>query len=247
MRENPQIAIDGPAGVGKSTIGERVARRLGMLYVDTGAFYRALTLLALRAAIDPDDAEALTQLARNVAIRLTPPTVSDGRQYTVLVDGKDVTSELRTPAVEAAVSRVSRHPTVRATLIERMREMADALSVVMVGRDIGTVVLPEADLKICLMTSIETRAQRRYSDLVAQLGPEAPTFDEVRDEMARRDAKDAAQMRIASDAVVIHNDELEPEETVGRILALLEERQRVERDISDGGAQPVGKSPEVEP
>ena len=150
MREHPQIAIDGAAGTGKSTIGERVARHLGCLYVDTGAFYRALTYLALAGSIDPDDGAALATLARNSSITIAAPTVLDGRQYTVLDNGQDITRELRTPAVETNISRVSRHQEVRQALRERQREMADEQAVVMVGRDIGTVVLPNADLKIVL-------------------------------------------------------------------------------------------------
>lgn len=222
MREHRQIAIDGPAGVGKSTIGERVARRLGMVYVDTGAFYRALTLAALGAQVDPDDADALTALARRTPIALTHPTVTDGRQYTVLVNDIDVTPQLRTPAVEKNVSRVARHHAVREALIEHMRLMARSVPVVMVGRDIGSVVLPDADLKIFLMTSLDKRAQRRYNDLLLQYGPEAPTFEEVRAEMQRRDANDAAQMRSVPGAITLHNDDLEPEETVAIILGYIQ-------------------------
>ncbi len=224
MREHPQIAIDGPAGVGKSTIGERVARHLGYLYVDTGAFYRALTALALDERIAPEDARALADLAERATIRIVSPTVRDGRQYTVLAAGRDITADLRTPAVEAAVSRVASHPAVRTALIAQMRTMADDLTVVMVGRDIGTVVLPDADLKIYLMTSIEERTRRRHGDLVAQLGARAPSFEVVRDEIARRDAVDRAQMHPAPDAITINNDHLEPAETVERILEYLRQR-----------------------
>lgn len=226
MREDLQVAIDGPAGVGKSTIGELVARHLGCLYVDTGAFYRTLTALALAEGIDPEDAERLTRLARTADIAIVPPTRLDGRQYTVLADGVDITPELRTPAVEANVSRMSRHPSVREALIERMREMASNQTVVMVGRDIGAVVLPDAAVKIVLMTSIDERARRRHADLVALHGAQSPSLDEVREDMVQRDAKDAAQMRIAPDAIVIHNDHLMPEETVARILTIIRERMR---------------------
>jgi cytidylate kinase len=225
MREHPQIAIDGPAGVGKSTIGERVARRLRCLYVDTGAFYRALTALALREGNSLDDGAGLAALAERAAIHIVPPTVADGRQYTVLAESRDITLELRTPAVEAAVSRVAAHPFVRAALIAQMRAMADDVMVVMVGRDTGTVVLPEADLKIYLITSIEVRARRRHGDLVAQLGAGAPTFEDVREDIARRDAVDRAQSHPAPDAITINNDHLEPAETVEHILEYLRQRQ----------------------
>jgi cytidylate kinase len=230
MREHPQIAIDGPAGVGKSTIGERVARHLGCLYVDSGAFYRALTVLAVNEHIDPDDGERLTALAQSSNIRIVTPTVRDGRQYTVLAGETDITPDLRTPEVEKTVSRVSRHPTVRDALIGRMRVMADDQTVVMVGRDIGTVVLPDADLKIWLTTSLEKRAHRRHSDLVASMGDEAPTLDEVRADIARRDEKDKNQMQAAANAHTINNDHLTADETVAKILTLL--HQHAQQEVS---------------
>ncbi len=225
MRTHPQIAIDGPAGVGKSTIGERLAKRLGSLYVDTGAFYRTLTYAALARELLPEDEVALRDLAENLSIAILPPTEQDGRQYTVLVDGVDVTARLRTPAVEAAVSRASSHPLVRTALIKRMRAMADDQSVVMVGRDIGTVVLPEADLKIYLTTSLEERAQRRHADLVAAYGAASPSIETVRREIEQRDAIDAPHMRPAPDAIVINNDHLQADEVVEHIRALLAERR----------------------
>ncbi len=224
MGTQPRIAIDGPAGVGKSTIGERLAKRLGVPYVDTGAFYRTLTRMALKLGIAPEDGAALSALARRLDIAIVPPLVPDGHAYTVLVDGVDVTPELRLPAVEAAVSQVSRHPAVREALIARMRALAGARGVVMVGRDIGTVVLPDADVKIYLTTSLEERAQRRHADLVALYGAAAPTLAEVRDDISQRDAKDAAQMHPAPDAIGINNDHLEAGEVVERILELLAER-----------------------
>jgi len=224
-----QIAIDGAAGVGKSTIGERLARRLGALYVDSGAFYRALTVVALEREIDPSDAEALTALAQAIRFVITAPSsaaMEEGHQYTVLADGDDITARLRIPTVEGAVSAVSRHPAVRTALIERMRQMADEQSVVMVGRDIGTVVLPNATLKIYLTTSIAHRAARRHGDLVRQQGDAAPSLAQVEAEMAARDAKDAAQMRPAENAITINNDHLEADDVVARIAELLAERQR---------------------
>lgn len=221
-----QIAIDGAAGTGKSTIGEHLARRLGALFVDTGAFYRTLAYLALRAGINPDDAAALGRLAREMDIQIVPPAAGSGRQYTVLVDGVDVTPQLRSPQVETLVSRVSRPAEVRAVMRERQREVADAHRVVMVGRDIGTVVLPAADLKIHLVTSLAARAERRHGDLVAKLGAAAPPLDVVRAEIAQRDALDAPNMRAAEDAVEIDNTHLEADDVVQRIMTLLDTRDR---------------------
>ncbi|MGH2516371.1 MAG: (d)CMP kinase [Ktedonobacterales bacterium] len=220
-----RIAIDGPAGVGKSTIGERLARRRGALFVDTGAFYRTLTHLALAEGIAPDDAAALTELAQRMRIAIVSPAVADGRQYTVLVDGEDVTPKLRTPAVDANVSQMSSPPAVRETLIARMREMAANTSVVMVGRDIGTVVLPDAELKVFLTTSIEERARRRHGDLVAKYGAASPSLEDVRREIAQRDALDMPHMRVAPDAVTLNNDHLLADEVVESILKLLDERR----------------------
>ena len=229
-----QIAIDGAAGTGKSTIGEHLARRIGALFVDTGAFYRTLAYLALRAGINPDDAAALGRLAREMDIQIVSPAVGSGRQYTVLVDGLDVTPQLRSTQVEALVSRVSRHPEVRAVMRERQREVADARRVVMVGRDIGTVVLPGADLKIHLVTSLAARAERRHGDLVAKLGAAAPSLDEVRAEIAQRDALDAPNMQVAQDAVEIDNTHLESDDVVRRILALLDARAHSGASASGG-------------
>ncbi len=228
MRTHLQIAIDGPAGVGKSTIGERLARQLGYIYVDTGAFYRTLTYAALGEGIAPDDTVALNSLAERIRIQISAPMEAEGQQYSVRVDGEDITSQLRTPAVEAAVSEVSSHEPVRATLIERMREMADERGVVMVGRDIGTVVLKDADLKIFLTTSLRERARRRHSDLVAKYGADSPSLATVEGEIARRDSIDAPHTRVAPDAVTLNNDHLEADEVVELILQIIRDRQRPE-------------------
>ncbi len=220
-----QIAMDGAAGVGKSTIGERVARQLGYLYIDSGAFYRALTLLALRRGVSPDDEAALLALIAAAPIRITHPIVTDGRQYSVFAadDGEDLAPELHSLDVTRNVSAVARIPAVRAALIARMREMANAHSVVMVGRDIGQVVLPAATLKIALTAPADERARRRHADLVAALGDGAPALAQVLDDIEARDHKDAAQMDLAPDAIVVENRDGQFDAVVARICALLAE------------------------
>src|SRR5215470_10403541 len=148
------ITIDGPAGAGKSTVGELLARRLGYLYFDTGIMYRALTWAALRRGVDPVDAVATAALARALDIQVLPPTVADGRQYTVLVDGQDATAELRLPEVERQVSRAASYPEVRETMRARQRAIGRRGRVVMVGRDIGNIVMPDAPLKIYLEATL---------------------------------------------------------------------------------------------
>lgn len=221
MPEHLRIAIDGPAGSGKSTIGERVARSLGYLYIDTGAMYRALTVVMLERGLDPADGEALGDLAEQMDLRVLLPTVPDGRQYTVLVGERDITHDLRSPQVEAAVSAASRPPRVRVAMRERQRALAARQGVVMVGRDIGTVVLPDADLKVFLDVSVDERARRRHRDLVQALADKAPSFEWVRADLARRDALDAAQMQRAPDARTIVTDELQADDVVKRIVEMV--------------------------
>jgi cytidylate kinase len=220
MRLDLQIAIDGLAGVGKSTVGERLAQRLHYLYLDTGAMYRALTWLALRRGIDPQDEATLGPLAETVDLELTVPTVQDGRQYTVLVEGHDITWELRGTAVDHAVSAVSHHAAVRAALRKRHRARGERGGVVMVGRDIGTVVLPHAQVKVFLTASLEERARRRWLELKAKQDA-APSFEEVLADVQRRDAQDSAQSQPAPDAVIVATDQLSIEQVLERIVGLL--------------------------
>ena len=226
MERPARIAIDGPAGSGKSTIGEQLAHHLGYLYIDTGAMYRAVAWLALQEAADVNDGPALQRLAKNAEIVISRPHISDGRQYTVTVDGQDVTWEIRSTAVTRAVPPVSAHPEVRAILIARQREMAyQQASVVMVGRDIGAVVLPDAELKIYLTASVEERARRRYAELEERMGkdnPALPSFEEVLADIRRRDEIDKDNSRPAHDAIVIMSDGLSVQQVLEVIESLLE-------------------------
>lgn len=221
-----RIAIDGPAGSGKSTIGEQLARHLGYLYVDTGALYRAVTWLVLQEGVDVDNGPALAELARQADIVISRPTVNDGRQYTVTARGHDITWDIRSGPVTRAVPAVSAHNEVRDVLREQQHTLArQGSGVVMVGRDIGAVVLPDAELKIYLDASVEERARRRYLELMERMGeqnPALPTFDTVLEDIRRRDAIDSAHTFLAKDAVVIHTDSLSIPQVLDRIYSYLE-------------------------
>ncbi len=213
------IAIDGPAASGKSTIGGLLAERLGYLYLDTGAMYRAVTWVALERGIDTEDEQAVTQLARSLRMEITRPLVDDGRQYSVSVDGEDITWDLRRPEVDTYVSPVSAYAGVRRALTEQQRRVADRGEVVMVGRDIGTVVMPQADLKIYLDASPAVRARRRHLELLER-GDEAD-YEEILSDMQRRDridsSRDVAPLRAAHDAVVINTDNLSVDQVLQEV------------------------------
>jgi cytidylate kinase len=215
------VAIDGPAASGKSTIGELLARRLGYLYLDTGAMYRVVTWVALELGIYIADEEAITALAESVEINITRPTVDDGRQYTVYANGQDVTWEIRRPEVDANVSPVSAYPGVRQGLTDQQRRIGRRGCIVMMGRDIGTVVLPEAHLKVYLEATVEERALRRYREILER-GEEAD-YETVLSAMRRRDKIDservAAPLRPAYDAVIIDTTGL----SIAEVLARMEE------------------------
>ncbi len=207
------IAIDGPAGAGKSTVARAVAAELGFTYLDSGAMYRCVALAAAEEGIDPDDGAALGQLARGLEIAF-----EEGR---VLLGGRDVSAAIRDPAVTATASRVSVHPAVREAMVERQRRLIAAGRYVAEGRDIGTVVSPDAPLKVFLTASEEERARRR----AAETGED---FESVLDAQRRRDARDRERehgaLRAAEDAVRLDTTGLGLEDVVGRVVALAHER-----------------------
>ena len=217
------IAIDGPAASGKSTVGKQVADALGYLFFDTGVMYRAVTWAALERNIPIEDQSALTQLAESVDIDVRPPSRQDNRSYDVMLDGKDATWEIRRPEVDANVSQVAAYPGVRRALSAQQRRIGQKGHVVMVGRDIGTVVLPESDLKIYLDASVEERARRRYEEL-CQRG-EPADLEQITQAVRKRDRFDStrriAPLRAAPDAVIIHSDNMSLDQVVEEILRLI--------------------------
>lgn len=218
------IAIDGPAAAGKSTVGRKIGAQLGYPFLDTGAIYRAATWTALHRGVDLSDEEALSDLATSISIDVGPPRSESIEPCTIFVDGQDVTQFLRQPEVEAAVSLVSRVAGVREALVQVQQELAGRNSVVMAGRDIGTVVLPKADLKVYLDASVEERARRRFAELLA-LGQDVTEENVLRD-LRRRDRIDSERsvspLRPADDAVALDTDGLTLEEVVQRVMELIE-------------------------
>ena len=208
------VAIDGPAGAGKSTVARALATRLGFRYLDTGAMYRALTWLALERGVGLDDGGALGALAEASPITFDADHVS--------IDGEDVTAAIREPDIDRAVSSVARHPEVREVMRDRQRELADQGDAVIEGRDIGTVVCPHADVKVYLVADAAERARRRVSER-PEIGAEALATD-----LRLRDERDAAQMQPAADARTIDTTDLDIEGVVDSIERLVHERARAQ-------------------
>lgn len=204
------IAIDGPAASGKSTLARLLAEELGYLFFDTGVMYRAVTWIALQRGISIQDEPAITALAQDILIDVRPPSQQDGRFYDVWVEGQDITWDIRRPEVDANVSPVSAYPGVRKALSAQQRRIGQRGQVVMVGRDIGTVVLPEAELKIYLDASAEERARRRYYEIISR--GEQASYDFILEGVRRRDhidsTRDVAPLSVADDAVIINSDDL---------------------------------------
>lgn len=207
------VAIDGPAGSGKSTVAVALARRLGFRYLDTGAMYRALTWLALRDGVALEDGAALGELARR-------HPVSFAAKGEVTVDGEDVTAAIREAEIDRLVPSVARHPEVREVMRTRQRALGAGGDAVIEGRDIGTVVAPEAEVKVFLVADEAVRASRRTAD---RAGIEA---EALATELRRRDERDAVNTWPADDAVVLDTTKLTIEEVVDRIEVLVEERRR---------------------
>lgn len=217
------IAIDGPAASGKSTIGLRLATALGYLFFDTGVMYRAITWLALARGFNIHDETAVTALAEQAQIDVAPASRSDGRSCDVLVDGQDITWETRSRRVDENVSIVAAYPGVRRALSQQQRRIGQRGNIVMVGRDIGTVVLPDADLKIYLDATAEERARRRYDEIMTRGGH--PNYEEILERVIERDridsTRDVAPLKAAEDAVVLDSDQLSADEVFARVLALV--------------------------
>ena len=212
MSERITVAIDGPAGVGKSTVARRIAEKLGYLYIDTGAMYRAVGLWALRANVALSDMHRLEQLANEARIEFGP------RSGSVLLNGEDVTEAIRAPEIAEAASKVSLVPAVRRALVAKQREIGERASVVMEGRDIGTVVFPGAPVKVYMTASDEERAQRRSQEMLDM------HYDEVAADIARRDHIDStrryAPLAAAPDAVVVDTTTSTVDQVVELVLQL---------------------------
>ena len=223
MRIAKIIAIDGPAASGKSTLGHKLAQVLGYLYFDSGVMYRAVTWLALKQGLDIRDEAAITELAEITKIIVRSPSIQDGRAYDVIVDSQDITWDIRRPEVDGNVSPVSAYAGVRKSLSAQQRRIGLGGNVVMVGRDIGTVVLPEADLKIYLDASAEERARRRYKELY-QRGEQAD-YDAILQVIRERDQIDSnrkvAPLRPAKDAHILCSDGLDADQVLEQAKALV--------------------------
>ncbi len=217
------IAIDGAAAAGKTTVARDLAARLKVTLFDTGVLYRAVTLAALQRSVPLDDADQLAKLSANLDIRIDRPTVDDGRLYDVIVDGVDVTWAIRGADVDKHVSHVSAHASVRRALLPVQREIADGASVVMVGRDIGTVVTPTAGVKIFLSASLEERARRRHAELRAR--GEDVDMDFIVADLQRRDAIDSAReaspLKAADDAILVNTDGRSVDDVVTEIESVV--------------------------
>jgi cytidylate kinase len=222
------VAIDGPAGAGKSTVAQKVAKRMGYVYIDTGAMYRGVTWKVLHAGIEWSDTAAIADIAGCTTIALIPPADLTGKQH-VEVDGHDVTVEIRLPEVSKRVSMVASIAEVRAVLTAQQQAMGAYGGVVMDGRDIGTAVFPQAEVKIYLTASTRERTRRRWQELMSQ-GIHIDVEQLEQDILARDLAdsqREVAPLRPAEDAVIVHSDDTSAEGVVEQILAIIQSRREM--------------------
>lgn len=219
------IAIDGPAASGKSTIGAIVAEKLGYVWLDTGIMYRAVACESLETGVPIEDEAAVTALSEKLDVDVMPATVDDGRQFDVLINGKDRTWEIRSNEVNGCVSEVSVYPGVRIAMTELQRKIAQKGKIVVLGRDIGTVVLPKADLKIYLDASIEVRAQRRLLEERARgnMLDLEKTIEMLRHRDVIDSSREHAPLKAAEDAILVNTDDLTIDGVVERIMEIVAE------------------------
>lgn len=217
-----RIAIDGPAGAGKTVAGRRLAARLGYKFLDTGLMYRLATVAALDAGASFDRPDDIADLVEGLDFQVLP---ADEGEPLVLIDGADVSGRLRTPAVDSHVSVVSAIPRVRKVMVKAQRATAERGGIVLTGRDIGTVVVPDAETKVFLTARPDTRAKRRFAENVD--GPDTPDYASVLSGIRRRDEIDSSRadspMRAATDAVIIETDDLTIEQVVDRLIEIIED------------------------
>ncbi len=217
------IAIDGPAGAGKSTIAKMAAKELSFIYVDTGALYRAIGLCVFRNGVDSKDAVKIIEMLKDIKVELA---FNDKKEQIVLLNGEDVSSFIRTPEISMYASDVSAIPEVRAFLLDLQRNMAKTNNIIMDGRDIGTVVLPDAKVKIFLTASAEVRAKRRYDELIEK-GMDVK-YEDVLSDVITRDYNDShretAPLKPAEDSVIVDTSELNLEQSVEKLISIMKER-----------------------
>ena len=221
MKTNINIAIDGPAGAGKSSVARECAKQLGYIYVDTGALYRSIALFALENSVDTHSEEAVSAILSGLQLELA---YSDGKQC-VILGGEDVSEKIRSNEVSMNASVVSAYPAVRSFLLGLQRDIAAKNNIIMDGRDIGTVILPNAQLKIFLTASVDKRAERRYKELCAK--GMKPDFDKLCEEIKQRDYNDehreTAPLKCADDAVLLDTSDMNFNEVVETILSMISE------------------------
>lgn len=216
-----KIAIDGPAGAGKSTISKKVASALGFVYIDTGAMYRTVGLKAVRCGVDTNDEKGVIELLPSLDIDIR----HEGVEQHIYLDGENVSDKIRTPQISMAASNVSRIPAVRLAMVDMQRKLAQNHDVVMDGRDIASYVLPDAEIKIFLTASVDARAKRRYDELLEK--GESVSFEDVKNEMIQRDTNDStrefAPLTVADGAEVIDTSELTLSESIDKVIDYVRE------------------------